>query len=636
MTAITRLEINGFKAFPKEFVLDLCPDEPKNLLLYGENGSGKSSIYYALHVLLQSSFKDDLGAKYFKADDETNNEYLVNLNRVQDVKDNTFSPYIKITLNNGETWRLDRDGLTSEHGTKIENFTSLNNEAIFINHSYISRCRTARNSEDINLWDVFNKDILSFYRPGGDSNFLSVIYDEIVEEASEMPNVNNKTFSRKIDSFNDALKGLIDNANTKISDIYNQNFRFQDDKELSIDLVYLRDADANNIHHESYYLFYGNKRHGKTTPKSLHKPKIGLSIKEGGQVILKPQTYFNEAKFTAIALAIRFACIQAPSGFIVLDDMLISLDMSNRAKVVDYILSMLDKYKFYLFTHDKAFYNFMIHKIKQHGSSKFWEYKSISYSNTRQEPVVIDDYSDYLSKARYFYEIGDYETAAINLRKQLELCVRTLLPYELATKADGNFIELENLWRKLIKFYSDNGQAIDYSIQKLFSDSKLLILNPAAHAQRLSTPIYRTELDNVFKLIDHILLLDRIDNKLIIEGGKQIEFNHPQKDYTCSFTLDSDLVVDENEHIVAKIPKCKNIRWSYNGVENWDFETDVQNNNHPLLKASPKLTKFFESCCAIHSLGITNDMLMTYCKVDGVPLVDYFKGLDVLAIAIKV
>ena len=186
------------------------------------------------------------------------------------------------------------------------------------------------------------------------------------------------------------------------------------------------------------------------------------------------------------------------------------------------------------------------------------------------------------------------------------------------------------------RFYSDNGQAIDYSIQKLFSDSKLLILNPAAHAQRLSTPIYRTELDNVFKLIDHILLLDRIDNKLIIEGGKQIEFNHPQKDYTCSFTLDSDLVVDENEHIVAKIPKCKNIRWSYNGVENWDFETDVQNNNHPLLKASPKLTKFFESCCAIHSLGITNDMLMTYCKVDGVPLVDYFKGLDVLAIAIKV
>lgn len=96
------------------------------------------------------------------------------------------------------------------------------------------------------------------------------------------------------------------------------------------------------------------------------------------------------------------------------------------------------------------------------------------------------------------------------------------------------------------------------------------------------------------------------------------------------------MVVDENEHIVAKIPKCKNIRWSYNGVENWDFETDVQNNNHPLLKASPKLTKFFESCCAIHSLGITNDMLMTYCKVDGVPLVDYFKGLDVLAIAIKV
>lgn len=443
MTAITRLEINGFKAFPKEFVLDLCPDEPKNLLLYGENGSGKSSIYYALHVLLQSSFKDDFGAKYFKADDETNNEYLVNLNRVQDVKDNTFSPYIKITLNNGETWRLDRDGLTSEHGTKIENFTSLNNEAIFINHSYISRCRTARNSEDIDLWDVFNKDILSFYRPEGASNFLSVIYDEIVEEASGIPNVNNKTFSRKIDSFNDALKNLIDEANTKISDIYNQNFRFQDDKELSIDLVYLGDADANNIHHESYYLFYGNKRHGKTIPKSLYKPKIGLSIKEGGQVILKPQTYFNEAKFTAIALAIRFACIQAPSGFIVLDDMLISLDMSNRMKIINYLLNVLSSnYKLYLFTHDRLFYASLKNRIRIDNSINNWIVGCIymhhldeNFNSCIPYPVYIKD-KDSLLTAQEYYICHDYPACGQALRKWCEKIFEILYPDTLKKKID--------------------------------------------------------------------------------------------------------------------------------------------------------------------------------------------------------
>lgn len=57
MATITQIEIDGFKAFPANFTLNLGTG--KNLLLYGENGSGKSSLYYALHALLQSVFKDD-------------------------------------------------------------------------------------------------------------------------------------------------------------------------------------------------------------------------------------------------------------------------------------------------------------------------------------------------------------------------------------------------------------------------------------------------------------------------------------------------------------------------------------------------------------------------------------------------
>ena len=67
MATINKIEIDGFKAFPNNFSIDL-PDG-KNLLIYGENGSGKSSLYYALHVLMQSVFKDDKGAKYFKPGD---------------------------------------------------------------------------------------------------------------------------------------------------------------------------------------------------------------------------------------------------------------------------------------------------------------------------------------------------------------------------------------------------------------------------------------------------------------------------------------------------------------------------------------------------------------------------------------
>lgn len=65
MAGIKEIEIEGFKAFPNKFSLEL----DKNLLMYGENGSGKSSIYYALHALLQSVYKPDKGAKYFRYED---------------------------------------------------------------------------------------------------------------------------------------------------------------------------------------------------------------------------------------------------------------------------------------------------------------------------------------------------------------------------------------------------------------------------------------------------------------------------------------------------------------------------------------------------------------------------------------
>lgn len=119
--------------------------------------------------------------------------------------------------------------------------------------------------------------------------------------------------------------------------------------------------------HEEYYLAF-DKFHG--SQYSLRYPRIGIDVVSDSQPIYKPQSFFNEAKLTAIALSIRFALldnITAPNGrFFALDDMLISLDMSNRMKVVDYLLGVVsEKYKIYLFTHDKYFFEYFKHKSKR-------------------------------------------------------------------------------------------------------------------------------------------------------------------------------------------------------------------------------------------------------------------------------
>ena len=48
---ITKIEIKHFRGFPGPAVYTFDLPGGKNLLLYGENGSGKSSLYHALNQL---------------------------------------------------------------------------------------------------------------------------------------------------------------------------------------------------------------------------------------------------------------------------------------------------------------------------------------------------------------------------------------------------------------------------------------------------------------------------------------------------------------------------------------------------------------------------------------------------------
>lgn len=642
MASISKITINGFKAFPKEFNLNL---DGKNLLMYGENGSGKSSIYYALHALLQSQCHDI--KKYFN---KNSDECIVNTMTATPV------PKVSVKFENSDiTYNISENGYEESIQQPTSPIKDLNGKCVFINHKFLFNFFSFRNSQYIDLFPVFIKDILPFTLTTDKSRYISQIYDEInigVQRKGKGKLIAYD-YKNKINKFNNEVKYIIDYINTNAprtaTKIYNDFFRDSGAPNLRIILNYLDNKDEIIQNNNSYWLRLGYRYEEEKIAGKLQKVKISnrleilnpvitLSIdedKEDGSFtpIAKPQSYFNEAKLTAIVLSIRFSLldtITAQDGrFLALDDMLISLDMSNRMKVIDYLLSECNQYKIYLFTHDRAFYNFIWTKISKKKCNNQWLHKRIYIQHF--EPVLIDDDDYYISKAKRFYQIQDYETSAIYLRKSLEETIGNLLPYELKTSAGGGFLSLETLWIKLVKYYSDNGKCIDQEMQDLFKDSKLLILNPAAHFQRLSSPIYKEELKQAFKLYDKLTELANIDTMLCVEKGSTIIFNHPSERYMCTFTLDKDLCIHEGGRLICTMPKCIDIRWKYNDIEFYDFETKKANLNHPLKKATPKLDKFINGLLQL-PLGLTKEKFFNNCKIEEISLKDYFRNINIASL----
>ena len=127
------------------------------MLLYGPNGSGKSSIFWALYTFLQSSQKPtEEVQKYF---DPSHRESLVNI-------DITEAESSSIVLHIGDETdaasaapvRIALDA----HETPVPDYQNANLASDFVTYRVLFRFYHFTNSEDIDLWPVFSREILPF------------------------------------------------------------------------------------------------------------------------------------------------------------------------------------------------------------------------------------------------------------------------------------------------------------------------------------------------------------------------------------------------------------------------------------------------------------------------------------------
>ena len=160
--------------------------------------------------------------------------------------------------------------------------------------------------------------------------------------------------------------------------------------------------------------------------RSFDPPRIGFEIKVGNDSLPRPHTLLNEAKLTQLALSIRFGATfarldESPIKLLVLDDLLISLDMDNRMKVVEIILgTTFAGYQKIILTHDSGFFEECRRSIG--GGHADWSFQRFSKPNAETGITLKEDKSA-IEKAEDYLNGQSLDEAAINIRKAAEATV---------------------------------------------------------------------------------------------------------------------------------------------------------------------------------------------------------------------
>lgn len=430
---IQTLTIQNFKAFglPQRFDF-----EGKNVLVYGNNGSGKSSLYYALHVFFQSSIDGKDCQKYFIPNGP---ESL--LNAYTDVT--AYPPTIRLLSDSGQHYAFSNGPVpvtlpSSEGDIRLANLAS-----DFMNYRLLFNFYNFRNSEDANVWDVFEKEIFPYWFIDEDENLtfeteLARIRAKLTElsQRTERSAVTGallptgrrgpeyRALQQDIRVFNDRFASLFNVLKADIKPLLTTHFLKDEDIDINIEPAELQIKARQ--------------------PFELEKPLLKLTVRVNGIDIAKPQSFLNEARLTALALSVRFAMLgrkfkglkaNPALKVMVIDDLLISLDMSNRMKVIKYLQESetLKDYQKIILTHDKGFYEILKTNFVNDSSDWKWfelyeQQSPLDSKGVYYNPICIEAVNS-LTKAECYLKgtkpyPKDYEACALYLRKSTEEILR--------------------------------------------------------------------------------------------------------------------------------------------------------------------------------------------------------------------
>jgi len=300
MIKIDKIQLHNFRFFIDEEAHNIFELNGQHMLVYGENGSGKSSLYKAFELLATPSIEES---------EFNTNKNIFNLEH---------DTYLEFNFNNEETLRIDSDQLNLENNFSFIEKLSIP-KPIMDYKSLLKVSYSIEKEDKKNLYKFF-EEILSQYPVGNhkilknlkeeqSDNYFTMFESILKEELFDSINIFLEQFDQKF----------------KLTEI-NFNFGFQ---KVNLEIEYF----DNKI--EEYQNFLNEAR----------LSALAMSIYFA---IIKKQ--FDKLEANSLKI-------------LVLDDLLISLDMNNRLNLIDILKTEFSDFQIFFFTHDKGFFEILKDKM---------------------------------------------------------------------------------------------------------------------------------------------------------------------------------------------------------------------------------------------------------------------------------
>ena len=477
---LASLALDNFRAFPQPETFRL---DGKNLLVYGENGSGKSSLFAALRALFRHpSPPPVLNAKHAFE------------NKFRRPQGEPWSVEAVFTDGKSVTWS--NTGLLGDK--PLRNEIAL--KAAMFDYRALMETNHLHGEDRVNLFEVIVNNLLAGYgitSPGvgpfpksGTAQVAIGDYWSKLQRAREKIGRNQSgiraTILQACQGFNAGMNTALNAVNGLLPMLLN------DLKQQDIQMKPL--VFSGLVPNAAYWL---EKRH-------YDGQAIWLDVTYRGEHLQHPHLFLNEARLSALGLAIylagRLALVQQAPGdapkLLVLDDVLIGIDHSNRLPVLNVLHKHFADWQVVLLTHDRTWFDLARERLPKDDWACCEVYEG-DPAATAPMPIVRSTMNKparaLLQKADDLLKLGYVEAAANYARQAFELGMRKaceLKTIRLNYREDPTDHQAQDLLNALKGWHATGGvkQADwDAAIRHL-ELLKNVVMNPYSHPSAPNIP----------------------------------------------------------------------------------------------------------------------------------------------------